>query len=497
MVLWFEWLALYLPLVSHSLDWLYVHTIPKSIREPRRLAAGARRRGSSSSTTTTMTSLVNTASTTLARTGTSRRKRRELIRQADQKAVQQLQSLIMNAGSIKNARYQHVSPLFCQRHGLGQYRRGSPENQQQRQQQRHQQKADHFDHVTDLVDVPLQNADPSKGKALSKKKRGLSKSSRDGTNGDWVIQALTEDPQPARSSSSSSKGTRIRPTLSLAFGSGGRHEISLGLDFGPDTRDKYRQSVIEVVSSSSSSSQSKTSSSIRRRPREAGSGASDANSGIMGRIRAAAGSSVSRSLLGAYPGDAVPVSEAANAHGVIRLAERYGYSSNSNRRVSDENDNDYDGHYSAAKAKKSGFGGSSRIGVVLSSRDDNEEMPVQEARQRRTTLQKTVPRRTGSVADQLRATTGDHFGSRSSLMSSDSTISKTVPRRKGSLADDGRQNGGVTSSSSAARLNLSKTVPRRRGSVADQLLNGDLASSAAAGKSTTRRDREVNGSNDE
>jgi hypothetical protein len=33
----------------------------------------------------------------------------------------------------------------------------------------------------------------------------------------------------------------------------------------------------------------------------------------------------SRSLLGAYPGDAVPPSEAASAHGVTELAQRYGY----------------------------------------------------------------------------------------------------------------------------------------------------------------------------
>ena len=46
----------------------------------------------------------------------------------------------------------------------------------------------------------------------------------------------------------------------------------------------------------------------------------------MGKLRAAAGSSVSRSLFGAYPGDALPTNQAGNPHGLIFLAERYGYS---------------------------------------------------------------------------------------------------------------------------------------------------------------------------
>ncbi len=52
----------------------------------------------------------------------------------------------------------------------------------------------------------------------------------------------------------------------------------------------------------------------------------DGGSGMFGRLRAVGTkNSVSSRIFGAYPGDAVSIEEAANANGVIRLAERYGY----------------------------------------------------------------------------------------------------------------------------------------------------------------------------
>ena len=48
---------------------------------------------------------------------------------------------------------------------------------------------------------------------------------------------------------------------------------------------------------------------------------STGSSGVLGRLRAVSGSRI----LGAYPGDAVPIEDAANAKGVTDLARKYGY----------------------------------------------------------------------------------------------------------------------------------------------------------------------------
>jgi hypothetical protein len=54
-------------------------------------------------------------------------------------------------------------------------------------------------------------------------------------------------------------------------------------------------------------------------------GDKDGGDGIIGRIRVATDSRMSRSLLDAYPGGAVPVEEAASFGGLLELAIRYGY----------------------------------------------------------------------------------------------------------------------------------------------------------------------------
>jgi hypothetical protein len=52
----------------------------------------------------------------------------------------------------------------------------------------------------------------------------------------------------------------------------------------------------------------------------------DGGSGVLGRLRAATSESfLSRHLMGAYPGDALPIEEAGNANGLFDLARKYGY----------------------------------------------------------------------------------------------------------------------------------------------------------------------------
>lgn len=131
---------------------------------------------------------------------------------------------------------------------------------------------------------------------------------------DWVVEALTtEQEQVQEEELSSSIGT--------SFGVGLDNEgatISVGVQFGAPKKKKRRKTLAEAA--------------IERTPKPkkkpAGPRTSDRDGGggVLGRIRAAgANSLVSRSLLGAYPGDAVPPSEAGSAYGVTALAEKYGY----------------------------------------------------------------------------------------------------------------------------------------------------------------------------
>lgn len=69
----------------------------------------------------------------------------------------------------------------------------------------------------------------------------------------------------------------------------------------------------------------------------------DKDSGFMGRIRAVgANSGVSTRILGAYPGDAFPIGEAASAFGVTELAERYGFGDWSDDEGSSSEEVDWD-----------------------------------------------------------------------------------------------------------------------------------------------------------
>ena len=430
-VLWFEWLAFYVPVISDSLDWLYVHMMPQSIREPRRLLAtwGRQQRPSPP--------LASTASTTMARTGTSRRKRRELIRQADQKAFQQLKSL------DSHARYRHVSLDFCKRHRLGPYRRQATISEKYGLVATGESTPTEITNTggTGPADLRKVGIRRDKSKLVNKDKKKVVPEEKD-----WVIQALTEDRQrpDSRRTSKSSKATIVRPRISLQLGS--QNGLSVGLEFSSDARDKYRQSVVQAVSRT----YHPTSHSNRRLPGE--SGANSDPGGIMGRLRAAAGSSVSRSILGAYPRDAVPLNEAADSHGLSSLAERYGYS---------ELQQDDDDHIKVTRRKRESKRSKTtritnlqrnRLSSTVFKDHPNRSRSLISGRELSSTPSKTIPRRRGSLTDQLlsdKTSTGR------------STLTKTVPRGKGSIADKLLDE---------PTPSLAKTIPRRKGSLADKLM---------------------------
>ncbi|GAX11431.1 hypothetical protein FisN_22Lh116 [Fistulifera solaris] len=106
--------------------------------------------------------------------------------------------------------------------------------------------------------------------------------------GDWVLNALTKDLSPKRGDSKSKT-----PRIIFEF------------DFQKRT---------QVAKAALTPKNKKKSASPKVSDRD----------GFLGRIRAAAGAN-SKSLLGAYPGDAVSLGEAADPRGVYDLARRYGW----------------------------------------------------------------------------------------------------------------------------------------------------------------------------
>ena len=128
---------------------------------------------------------------------------------------------------------------------------------------------------------------------------------------DWVVEALSTENEEERTSP-------IEASFGVGIGSDGA-TISVGVQFGSSqTKKKRRKTLAEAATERAPIP--------KRKPVGPRSSDRDGGGGVFGRIRAAgANNLVSRSLLGAYPGDAVPPSEAGSANGVIALAEKYGY----------------------------------------------------------------------------------------------------------------------------------------------------------------------------
>lgn len=189
------------------------------------------------------------------------RKRKAQTRKEDQQAILQLSRV----GDVKQVRYRFVSEYFLQRHGLGKYSESSEPNQE-----------------------------------------GMRKSARERSKGGISIQPEI---------SFGSDGVEV----GLGLSTGGKSRVNVvqppRLDISVGTRKRDQRPPISV---------SKRSAKTKKAP--IGPRTSDRDSGVLGRIRAAsAGSLIGRSILGAYPGDANPLSEAASASGLYELAEKYGY----------------------------------------------------------------------------------------------------------------------------------------------------------------------------
>ena len=200
------------------------------------------------------------------------RRRKAQTRKADEKALHQLKRI----GDVNQAKYRFLSEEFMKRHKLGGYAKKSPE----------------AGLTSQLMSVPI------------------SELQEEESDTDWVLQALTGDDVSASPTSS------VDTTVGFSVGTSGP-TVSVGVEFGFGTkrRKKRRRFVSEAVKKVAPT-----------KKMSSGPRTSDRDSGVMGRLRAAgANSIVGRSLLGAYPGDALPLNEAACASGLIDLAQKYGY----------------------------------------------------------------------------------------------------------------------------------------------------------------------------
>ena len=222
--------------------------------------------------------------------------KKKAVRMADQEAAEQLRRV----GSVTEARYKHLSQDFMQRHGLGPYTRDEEDEQSEAT-------------ITD---------------ARERGERGGPVVDED-DDVDWIVAALTkDDSQPiARTGTFSSK-----PAIDVGVSTTG---VTVGVSFsigGTSTgatkkkKSKRRKKLIEAATSNVSEKR------VKAGPRASDR---DGGGGVLGRIRDfSANNLVSRSLLGAYPGDALTPAEAASAKGLCDFAMKYGYGD-----WSDEDDN--------------------------------------------------------------------------------------------------------------------------------------------------------------
>jgi hypothetical protein len=218
---------------------------------------------------------------------------------ANQKADQEAADQLRQVGSVVEARYRHLSQDFMKRHGLGPYNDDAA--------------------TTAAADVDEMGAASDNDEV--RRQRQVVDEDED-TN--WVVEALTTDKlTPIKKKRTSSN----KPSIDLGVSTSG---VTVGVSFSlgggtaapPSTarstsRSKRRKKLIAAATSRVS----------EKRPK-AGPRVSDreGGGGVLGRIRDfSANNLVSRSLLGAYPGDALPPPEAANANGLAEFAIKYGY----------------------------------------------------------------------------------------------------------------------------------------------------------------------------
>jgi hypothetical protein len=243
----------------------------------------------------------------------------------------------------KNSKYRYTSLAFQRRHGLGPFAPGAA-SRVESSGAAHQGEGAISAALQDVRLVQKKRRrKPTEDESIDEEREADEEEDDDV---EWILEALTTSKrndevfEEARLISSTRTNRGVRPRVELEVGPGGP-SVSLGVDFslGGGKRAEESTSLESVLRDASSKGRSK-----RATGRVV---TSDRDSGVLGRIRAAASDSIGRSLLGAYPGDAVPMIEAANPRGVIDLASRYGYG-----HWSDDDEEEDDHEESGQKAQR-------------------------------------------------------------------------------------------------------------------------------------------------
>ena len=315
----------YLPFLASFVTWLLkttgIYDAEKAIRvaEARRAAAmrghpvGSPKRG---------------------RFGANKRVQTARKKAADQVAVGKLRSLAGEGGAggiARDSRYCHLSSSFMKRHALGPY---SLEIDA---------KAARDSLVQDVVGESVaEHGEELVLDALKGKNVEVEAPDETEEEEDWVVQALsTGQIQKEEDDNSRERPYEVEPYVEIETGSSGENSVSFGVDFtigGQRRRPNTRDAMLKAAAESRSS----ITGGRRRKVVGQRSSDRDGGSGVLGRIRAAGGDMMPARVLGAYPGDAVPVEEAGSANGLFALARRYGYGDWSESEVTDDDDDDYD-----------------------------------------------------------------------------------------------------------------------------------------------------------
>jgi hypothetical protein len=288
-----EWISLYLPFLGKLLAAVASYIFPSALLRPTRRPEPP------------------TIGIQQQRTGASAKQTKARTRQADREAFIQLQKV----GDVESAKYRYVSLDFQKRHGLGPFREAQ------------------------LEPTEGESKEESIVESVQRKRNALveNEAVADDEDVNWIVEALTkEKPKQHRKSS-------IKPTISVEIGSAGP-----SVSFGVSTGENRRSSVVQAVASASRRKAKQKSPGPRLSDRDGGDG-------IFGRLRAVAGadSVLSRSILGAYPGDAVPPSEAASPEGVTELARKYGWGEWSDEENDEDQDNEGDTKQTEIRSQKS------------------------------------------------------------------------------------------------------------------------------------------------
>lgn len=265
MILFFEFLNVFLPHTARVLRLLTSSFIGGDAR---------RRRGND---VPLRDSLVNDQYAAFTSRSRSGKQNKAISKKADKIAAEQLRRV----GNLQNARYRHVSEEFLRRHKLGPFK------------------------LEEDNDIPF-----AEDEEIDEEE-----------DVDWVAEGLK----------TVEENVTGKPSVSIGVNKNGLEvgvEFSIGTRKSGGKRKKKRRSTSDRSSLLMEATKAQTTSSSSIKRKKIGPRVSDreGGGGVMGRLRSmSANNLVSRSLLGAYPGDALPPLEAASSSGVFQLANRYGY----------------------------------------------------------------------------------------------------------------------------------------------------------------------------